>query len=293
MQKKYLNEFLMELEIKHSGSEHTHQAYEKDILQFFDFLEEKDFADLQSMDVYHYLDRLYSLKLKPATIARKMSALRSFWRFCQQNFGFGPNPFNDVKVRDGGRKLPEFLMHEELQALFLTCDNSPMGQRDRLMMEIMYACGLRLSELTQLQRTAISLKERSILVEGKGKKERYVFFYPDLVDLLAEYMEETLPILRKDKEHDYLFVNRFGNPISERGVQHVVAKRGREANLKKHVHPHMFRHSFATHLLDNGANLRIVQSLLGHESLSTTQIYTHVSKERIQKVYDDTINHII
>lgn len=293
MQRKYLNEFLMEMEIAHTGSEHTHLAYEKDILQFYDFLEEQAFEDVQAKDVYAYLNELYQLGLKPATIARKMSALRSFWRFCQQNFAFGPNPFQDVKVRDGGRKLPEFLMHEELQALFLVCDNSPMGQRDRLMMELMYASGLRLSELTSLQVSSISMADRSILVEGKGKKERYVFFYPDLAKLLSEYVNETLPLLRKDKKHDYLFVNRFGNPISERGVQHVVAKRGREANLKKHVHPHMFRHSFATHLLDNGANLRVVQSLLGHESLSTTQIYTHVSKERIQKIYDDTINHII
>jgi len=293
MQEKLLKEFLLELEIAHTGSEHTHLAYEKDIQQFFEFLEEKDFSEVNTQDVYEYVDKLYRLDLKSSTIARKMSALRSLWRFGQQNLGFASNPFNDVKIRDSGRKLPEFLMHEELQALFLTCDNSPMGQRDRLMMEMMYACGLRVSELVALTEDVISLKERSILVFGKGKKERYVFFYPDLQKMLSEYLRQTLPFLRKDKKHPYLFVNRFGNPITERGVQHVVAKRGREAGIQKHVHPHMFRHSFATHLLDNGANLRVVQSLLGHESLSTTQIYTHISKDRIQKVYDRTINHII
>ncbi|HEY4537513.1 MAG TPA: site-specific tyrosine recombinase/integron integrase [Erysipelothrix sp.] len=290
--KTMLDEFLQELSLEHTQSEHTEDAYRRDILQFFDYIED-DYKNVNQNSAYEYLTRLHEQGLSSSTIARKISSLRSFYRFLQKNYGLLQNPFSQVKVKADVQKLPSFLMYRELEAVFATCDDSPIGQRNRVMMEFMYACGLRVSELVNLQVQDISLAERVVLIQGKGSKQRLSFFYKSFQELLAYYINEVYPILKKGKTHNYLFVNHHGNPISTRGVQMVVAKAGEAAQLKQALHPHMFRHTFATHLLDNGASIRVVQSLLGHASLSTTQIYTHVSQEKIKKIYDETINHII
>ena len=291
--KQILESFLAELSLENTQSEHTEDAYRRDISQFLDYLGEHDFREVNQNSAYEYLTILHQEKLSEATIARKISSLRSFYRFMQKNYGLLHNPFSQIKVSVSRQKLPSFLMYRELELIFAQCDDSPMGQRNRVMMEFMYACGLRVSELVNLKQADIALDERVVLIKGKGSKERLSFFYPSFQVLLADYLKDVLPLLKKGKQHDYIFVNHHGNPISTRGVQMIVAQVGKDAGLKQALHPHMFRHSFATHLLDNGASIRVVQSLLGHESLSTTQIYTHVSQEKIKKIYDETINHII
>lgn len=291
--KQYLNEFIAALGISNTGSENTEEAYQRDIHQFLEFIGDVDLLDLDLSYAYDYLNELYSLKLSSSTIARKISALRSFLKFLQLNYGAQNNPFKQVKVKSSPQKLPKFLMHSELEQLFMSCDTSFLGKRNRLMFELMYACGLRLSELVDIKVKDVRINERLVLVMGKGSKERLVFFYKDLVALLEDYLENVRPEMLKDNMHDFLFLNNHGNAISPRGVQYTLAKQGELAGLRQKVHPHMLRHSFATHLLDNGANLRVVQSLLGHESLSTTQIYTHVSQEKLKEIYDNTIVHII
>lgn len=290
---QFLNEFISALGISNTGSQHTEEAYQGDILQFLDFVGDVDLLNLDLSYTYDYLNELYDLKLSSSTIARKISALRSFMKFLQLNYGAQNNPFKQVKVKSSPQKLPKFLMHSELERLFVSCDGSLLGKRNRVMFELMYACGLRLGELVDIKVKDLRINERLVLVLGKGSKERLVFFYPSLVPLLQDYVEAVRPSLLKDKRHDYLFTNNHGNAISPRGVQYALAKQGEAADLRQKLHPHMLRHSFATHLLDNGANLRVVQSLLGHESLSTTQIYTHVSQEKLKEIYDKTIVHII
>lgn len=289
----YLNEFIAALAISNTGSENTEEAYRRDIQQFLDFVGDVDYLDLDLSYAYDYLNELYDLSLSPSTIARKISALRSYMKFLQLNYGARNNPFKQVKVKNTHQKLPNFLMYSELETLFLSCDASHIGKRNRVMFELMYACGLRLSELTMVELKDVRIHERLILIKGKGSKERLAFFYESLVPLLNDYLQSVRTLMLKDKNHSFLFTNNHGNPISPRGVQYTLAKQGELAGLRQKLHPHMLRHSFATHLLDNGANLRVVQSLLGHESLSTTQIYTHVSQEKLKEIYDNTINHII
>ena len=151
---------------------------------------------------------------------------------------------------------------------------------------------MRVSEASGLRMRDINFDDRSILVMGKGSKERYLFYYESLSPLLAQYIETIRPNFLKGSITDYLFLNRSGKPLSDRGIQHIFKVAGERAGLRTHLHPHMLRHSFATHLLDNGANLRVVQMLLGHESISTTQIYTHVSTETLRKSYNDAMNKI-
>lgn len=290
---KYIEDFITDLSVSNTGSKHTKEAYKRDINQFVDFLDGDDLLDIKIEHAYEYLNKLYDMELMSATIARKISALRSFMSFLQLNYGAKNNPFNQVKVKNNDKKLPKFLMYAEIEKLLLSCDDSLLGKRNRLMIELMYACGLRLSELVNISIRDIRLNDRVISIEGKGNKERLVFFYESLVSLLEEYIDVIRPQLVKDKSHSFLFVNNNGSQITPRGVQYVLKQQSKKSELRQNVHPHMLRHSFATHLLDNGANLRVVQSLLGHESLSTTQIYTHVSREKLKKIYDDTINHII
>ncbi|CAM3663517.1 site-specific tyrosine recombinase/integron integrase [Erysipelothrix urinaevulpis] len=293
LNKQYLNEFINQQTVTNTGSVHTEDAYRSDINQYLEFFEGEDLLNIDQSNAFEYLNALYKMELAPTTIARKVSALRSFFKFMQMNYGATMNPFNQIKVQSPSQKLPRFLTKQELNNLLLSCDDSVLGKRNRLMFELMYASGLRVSECVGLQLKDIQQKERVILVEGKGSKERLAFYYPSLSLKISEYLSELRPLLMKQESHDFVFVNANGKPLSPRGFQYALAKQAKIAGLKQRVHPHMLRHSFATHLLDQGANLRVVQSLLGHESLSTTQIYTHVSQEKLKEIYDKTINHII
>ena len=291
--KHYLNEFLRHISATNTASDHTRDAYSRDVTQFLDFLDESD--DLLSLDTdiaYNYLNELYNAKLSSTSVARKISTLRSFFKFLQMNYGAQINPFSSVKIKQGSRSLPNYLTVEEMNALLLSCSDDNLGIRNQVLIELMYACGLRLQECTDLKMSDISIRDRKLSIIGKGNKERTLFFYESLAIKLDNYIKVIRPQLLKDKQNDTLFLNTHGNPISRRGVQFVLEKQGKEANLRMHLHPHMLRHSFATHLLDNGANLRIVQTLLGHETLSTTQIYAHVSLSKIKDAYDIAMKNL-
>ncbi len=191
------------------------------------------------------------------------------------------------------RKLPEFMTFDQMETLLNSFDLSePTEIRDRCMIEVMYACGLRVSECAGLKIMNINLKDGFLSVIGKESKERMVPFYPRCGQLIQLYLNEVRPLwMEKMPEHGILFVNQHGHPISSRTIQQVVEDSGVKAGIPFHLHPHMIRHSFATHLLDNGADLRVVQELLGHENLSTTQIYTHVTQDRLRKVVDQAHPH--
>lgn len=288
----YLNEFLRHIAVSNSASHHTHDAYFRDVTQFLSFIEDLDLMKLDKNIAYDYLNELYRSGLSSLSVGRKVSSLRSFFKFMQMNYGMASNPFLNVRVKQNSKALPKFLMKEEINQLLLSCENDPLGVRNQVLIELMYACGLRLQEVSDLEIKAINLEERSLKVLGKGNKERILFFYPSFAKKLSHYIKMVRPVLLKGMDHDFLFVNNKGAALSRRGIQYLMEKQGKIAGLRSHLHPHILRHSFATHLLDRGANLRIVQALLGHESLSTTQIYAHVSMSKIKTAYDKAMEQL-
>ena len=288
----YLKEFLSHISASHSASSHTEDAYAFDVEQFLEFLENDDLMSVPVETAYSYVNELYKMEMSSSSVARKISALRSFYKFLQVNYGVAINPFSTLKIRQQSRSLPRYLMFEEVRELLDSCEKTDLGIRNRVLIEVMYACGLRVHEASELKLSNFDFEDRSIRIVGKGDKERLLFYYGALSSRLEKYIENSRFNLLTGKQHNYLFVNSKGDPLSVRGIQYLLEKQGEVCGLRQKLHPHMLRHSFATHLLDNGASLRIVQTLLGHESLSTTQIYTHVSLSKIKKVYQEAMDKI-
>ena len=288
----YLKEFLSHISASHSASSHTEDAYAFDVEQFIEFLENDDLMSVPVETAYSYVNELYKMEMSSSSVARKISALRSFYKFLQVNYGVAVNPFSTLKIRQQSRTLPKYLMFEEVRELLDSCEKTDLGIRNRVLIEVMYACGLRVHEASELKLSNFDFEDRSIRIVGKGDKERLLFYYGALSSRLEKYIENSRFNLLTGKQHNYLFVNSKGDPLSVRGIQYLLEKQGEVCGLRQKLHPHMLRHSFATHLLDNGASLRIVQTLLGHESLSTTQIYTHVSLSKIKKVYQEAMEKI-
>ncbi len=290
-----LNGFLNHIKIARTGSSDTSDAYHRDVARFLAYLEENhitSFEDVTKEDVSDYITKLRDGEiggqpLSNSSYSRNLSALKSFYRYLNIYEGVQNNPVRLFKSVANKRKLPEFLTFDQMESIFNCFDLSdPIDIRDRCIIEVMYACGLRVSEVAGLKISNINLKEKYLIVLGKESKERMVPFYNRCGQLIDFYIKQSRVQFIKE-EHDILFVNQQGKPISTRAIQNIVEKSGERAGLYLHVHPHMIRHSFATHMLDHGADLRTVQELLGHENLSTTQIYTHVTTDRLKKVVQD------
>ena len=291
-----LDRFLDHIRLSRTGSADTENAYRRDVERFLEYLRDNKIASFEKVtkeDISDYVMKLRSgeiggVPLANSSYARNLSSLKSFYRYLNRSEGVQANPVRMFRGTASRRKLPEFLTFDQMETLLDWFDlDDPAQIRDRCMIEVMYACGLRVSECAGLRLEKINLKEHYLSVIGKESKERMVPFYPRCAQLIELYLTEARPVFMADQEeHGYLFVNRRGKPITSRSIQNLCEKSGEAAGLPVHVHPHMIRHSFATHLLDNGADLRIVQELLGHENLSTTQIYTHVTQDRLQKVVD-------
>lgn len=280
----YLDEFMDTISANNSGSQHTESAYRNDVSQFLVFYETVDLDALRLNDAYDYLEHLYQMGLSSVSVARKVSSIRSYFDFLQLHYGHVHNPFSHIQIKQQSRTLPRLLTHREIDTLLLSCEDDDFGFQTEVIIELMYACGLRASELINLRLRDMNLHERSLKVVGKGEKERVLFFYESLQEKLKIFLEKTRVHIVED-EHDFLFADRKGKPMSASQLSYLLKKQGEIANLQQALHPHMLRHSFASHLLDNGASIRVVQTLLGHASLSTTQIYTHVSLSKIQKAY--------
>ncbi|MGL5977855.1 MAG: site-specific tyrosine recombinase/integron integrase [Erysipelotrichaceae bacterium] len=277
-----LERFLVYKGKQNSGSEHTEQSYRLDITKFIRFLSAQELT-LEAVDrmvLLTYMEQLSSQQaLKKSTVARHLSSLRSFYKYCNEHEGFQDNPFVYIRNPKVGKKIPDFLFYDEMD-LFLSsiaCD-SPMGLRNRCLFEVLYACGLRVSEVIALQYQDIDFDNRLLRVVGKGAKERIVPFHMGCANYLRK--------MQRDANSSTVFVNHRNQPLTTRGVQYLLDVAVQKAGIQGKYHPHMFRHSFATHLLDNGCDLRSVQALLGHTNLATTQIYTHISQERLKAVYE-------
>ena len=294
-----LERFLHHVQISRTGSKDTQDAYRRDVERFLGYLEDEKIKSLEKVDKAVISDYVMHLRsgdfgkqpLSNASYARNLSSLRSFFRYLNKYEGVQNNPVRQFKGSVPRRKLPDFLTFDQMETLLGSFDLSkPADIRDRCIIEVMYACGLRVSECASLQISKIHLAERYLSVIGKESKERMVPFYGRCAKLIELYLKEARPQFKKEAT-DILFLNQKGRPLTARSIQDICAKRGEAAGLTVHVHPHMIRHSFATHLLDNGADLRIVQELLGHENLSTTQIYTHVTSDRLRAAVDKAHPH--
>jgi len=288
---KSLDNYLKHLDLTMTGSTSTYDSYNRDISRFIDFLIENevfDFNDVSKELAMDYLTKLKSgiiggQKLSNSSFSRNLSALRSFYRYLNKYEKVEVNPIKAFKNPKSEKKLPSFLSFDEVMQLLDVFDlENPIELRNRCILETMYACGLRVSEATSLKMSNVNLDENYLTVIGKGDKERMIPFYKRCSNVLKKYKNESRPIFVKE-ENDILFLSNRGKGISNRSVQLMLQDAANKAGIKNNVHPHMLRHSFATHLLDNGADLRMVQELLGHENLSTTQIYTHITVDRLKK----------
>ncbi len=284
-----ISKFLDYLNKQKNYSLNTSKNYEIDILEFKQYINEKNinYLDVDYKFIKNYLMFLYDRKLSRNTVARKLSSLRSFYKFLFNNNKIELNPFKYVSTPKKEKKLPKYLGVEELEILFNTPDvNTSLGQRDRLILEVLYATGIRASELVNIKIEDIDFYRKEIRILGKGNKERLVPFGEycfDFIDLFLTNGRKKI-LEKHHKLCDYLIINEQGKKMTVRGVELIIDGIVKKACLKKHVSPHMLRHSFATHLLNNGCDLLTVQELLGHESLETTSIYTHVSNEKLRQV---------
>ncbi len=287
----WVEPFLHYLQIEKNASPHTIKQYSADILEFVAFMEQHQIFALDAVSYLHgrsFLAHMAKKGLARRSIARKLSSLRSFYRFHMRERNVSQNPFQLVSTPKVEKKLPSFMYPVEIQALLEIPDpTTPLGQRDRVIFELLYASGIRVTELVTLTLRSIDLTNEVALVYGKGSKERYVPIGSYALQAIRQYLKQgRITLLGGQPDHGALLLNYRGERLSDRSVRRIVNKHVDAAALNLHISPHTFRHTFATHLLDAGADLRTVQELLGHVNISTTQVYTHVTKERLRQVYD-------
>ncbi|MBR2840528.1 MAG: tyrosine recombinase XerC [Bacilli bacterium] len=271
---KYVYDFLDTLKSQKGFSSHTIKNYKNDLISFCEFAKDRN-VDVKLIREYlKKLDENY----KSSSISRKVSSLKSYFKYLESENIIDENPLSIIGNPKIEKTLPKYLNYEDVEKILNVPDiNKKDGLRDALIIELLYSSGLRVSELVNIKIKDINFKERKILILGKGNKERYAYYGTRCERLLNNY-------LKKHKE-EYLFINKHGNKLNDRTVRKIVDEVSKKADINIHVTPHTLRHTYATHLLNDGADLKSVSDLLGHENLSTTQIYTHISNERLREVY--------
>lgn len=273
------------LKTERNYSPHTISNYKRDLVFLTGFFKERKVNRLTARE---YLVQLEKNGFSKRSIARKLSAARSFFRFLMREKMAEVNPFDNLLTPKIPKKLPNFLYPEEMARLLKAPKSDPLGRRDLAILEILYSSGIRVTELASLSLNELDLAEGEIRVFGKGSKERIVLFGSHAVSAVKGYLTTARPELLSGKKSAAVFIGRRGTRLTTRQIERLIKYYAKKAGIVKKVTPHTLRHSFATHLLDGGADLRMVQELLGHVSLSTTQVYTHVTKERLKKVYESS-----
>lgn len=284
---KRVQDFLSFLSAEKNASLHTIKNYRSDLREFLEFLEKKKLEDTSHLDIRSFLAVLKSKTYSRSSISRKLACIRSFFKYLTREEVLETNPAAGVSTPKRERRLPLFLDPEEVASLIeAPSKNSWDEKRDRAILETLYSSGLRVSELVGLNHEDMDFFSGLVRVRGKGKKERIVPVGQKALTAIQGYLEQRAP---KDGDPSYkrpLYINRSGGRLTDRSVRRMILKYARRIALKKGVSPHTLRHSFATHMLDRGADLRSVQELLGHQNLATTQIYTHVTTKRLKEAYD-------
>jgi integrase/recombinase XerC len=281
------NKYVDYLEAERNVSPYTRRNYTNDLMEFFSFVTEKgidSLKDVNKQTLRSYLAHLMEKGYAKSSIARKLSAIRSFYRYLMREEMISASPAATTVSPKLDKRLPSFITVEEANRLVESPGlEKPQGQRDRALLELLYASGLRVSELVNMNVDQLNLGTNEIRVWGKGAKERVVLIGAPAAQALNAYIKKGRQELLGKKKNNALFVSRYGGRLPARTVQKILTKYAR--NIDKKVHPHTLRHTFATHLLDGGADLKVVQELLGHADLSSTQIYTHVTQSRARKIY--------
>ncbi|WP_172189730.1 tyrosine recombinase XerC [Lentilactobacillus kribbianus] len=288
--------FLKYLKSDRQYSPETIKSYQEALDSFQTFLSNSEInehlllANTDNLTVEAYLSYLYDHDYAWSTISQRVSALRSFFNFLEKNEVIKQNPFEFVQLKKHNKQLPRFFFQNEMQVLFEAAANNgrvELAQRDTALLEILYGTGIRVSECANLKLSSVNLTQKLLLVYGKGNKERYIPFGRYAHDALITYLNQGRSKLmaKNQVKHDNLFVNSQGKPLTSRGIEYVLNQIVKRSSMTTSIHPHMLRHTFATHMLNNGADMRTVQELLGHSSLSSTQIYTHVTKEHLLQDY--------
>lgn len=288
--KDYILKFIDEIQHEKKYSEYTISGYNRDLDLFLEYLNEKDikkYDDVEYQDIRLFINCLYDLKYNNKTISRIISSLRSFFKFLKSNNYIKNNPMLLVSNPKLDKKLPKYLNFEEIEKVLNAFDNSDIGIRNSLILEMLYSTGVRVGEIVDIKCSDISLDEKRIKILGKGNKERIVYFGTRCLNLIKEYLKSSYYKLNVNNL-SYLFVSKTGKKINDREIRKIVDTAATIAGIKIKISPHVLRHTFATHMLSDGADLRSVQELLGHENLSTTQIYTHLTNEKIRNVYLNT-----
>lgn len=285
-----LIDYLHYLQIERGLSLNTRSSYQRDLKKYLEFLKEQSIASWQEVDRYiimEFLQVLHNEQQSSATVIRTISSLRGFHQYLRQERITDHDPMQHIDSPKKVQKLPNTLSVDEVTRLIETPDTSkPLGIRNRAILEVMYATGLRVSELVELKLGDLHLSIGLLQTIGKGDKERIIPLGDYAIQWIERYLAEARPKLIKNNPDElHLFVNHHGQSLSRQGIWKNLKQIVRDAGIEKNITPHTLRHSFATHLLENGADLRIVQELLGHADISTTQIYTHITKQRMADVY--------
>lgn len=285
--KEQIHNFLEYLKIEKNYSSYTILNYEEDLKLYDSFLKQEiiDYKTINYQEITNFFVFLDERKLSKRSISRVLSTIRTFYKYLTRNNIIKNNPFSLISSPKVDKILPKFLYYNELEELFKTPDlNTPLGIRNRLILELLYATGIRVSELVNIKLEDTDLNNKRIKILGKGNKERIVFFEGVCCKYLTQYIKDVRPTLVKSSQN-YLLLNNNGAKLTERGVRYILDNIIKESSLHTKISPHMIRHTFATHLLNEGCDILSVQELLGHESLKATQIYTHLTNEKIKEVY--------
>ncbi|MEA3489689.1 MAG: site-specific tyrosine recombinase XerD [Candidatus Omnitrophota bacterium] len=288
--KEQIDQFIYFLQVERGVSDNTVQSYMRDLVKFGGYIRKakKDLSDVKREDIVGFLMYLKDRGLSASTIARNLAALKTFWKFLVAEQVVKENVAAVVETPRTWKHIPDVLNRQEVENLLdAPSSRGWMGIRDKAILELMYAAGLRVSEVKDLKKTNINLEAGFVKCSGKGGKERIVPIGKVAEKAVSRYLENVRRKLCERTQDDHLFLSRLGRKISRQSLWKMIRKYAREAGIKKHITPHTLRHSFATHLLEGGAELRGVQEMLGHADISTTQIYTHVDKERLRKIHEE------
>ncbi|UMZ73926.1 site-specific tyrosine recombinase XerD [Natranaerofaba carboxydovora] len=284
-----VDEFIHYLSVEKGLAENTLSSYRRDLLSFINFLESKNISKLTQISRSELGDYLFLLKTKgraPSTISRNLASIRTFCQFLISEDIINFDPSSELESPKQEKKLPDVLTFDEVERLLSQPDTScNRGLRDRAMLEMLYATGIRVSELIDLDRTHADIKNGYILCKGKGDKERIIPLGSYAVNFLEKYLDTARANLIKDQAETALFLNHHGRRLTRQGFWKIIKKYAIKAGITKTITPHTLRHSFATHLIENGADLRSVQEMLGHADISTTQVYTQITKKRLKSIY--------
>ena len=279
-----ISKFLNYIKDDKNYSDLTVNSYSEDLNEFYKYVK-KDLSLCDKSDIKRYLTYLYEHNNQNSTVSRKISTLKSFYKYLKNENIINYNPASNIKYPKKEKNLPKFIQYNDLEKILEISKNGAFGERNNLILELMYSTGVRVSELVNIKINDIDFSRKQIRIMGKGSYERYVFYGDYTSDILSKYLKNTRSKLLSDKNNDYLILNKDGNKITSRGVAKIIDTIIKMTAININVSPHALRHTFATHLLDNGCDLRSVQELLGHKNINSTEVYTHVTSERLKSVY--------